>query len=117
MTADDCRPPRDTFWLWVDGRRIEVVHPDRGKVFGVEPRGAGRAFVWGYVERLDAELLEFLRAHWDDFTDAGWPVGVWFLNDCPRCGADSFEPCWKPTAVRRAMKRVHRERAVDSREG
>lgn len=82
-------------------------------------RGSAQSAIVTVPDQPDEPLLLFLRACWDDFTDAGWPAQSWFLNDCPRCGADSFEPCraqsgrlTKPAGA--SMRTIHRERYARS---
>ena len=70
----------------------------------------GGAWV-SYVHKPTSHLLAFLRAHWDVFVDAGWPMDTWFLNGCRKCGASSFEPCRSQAhRSRKPNRTIHQER-------
>lgn len=93
-------------------KHTKLIQIQRGeKVLWMAYTKNGWPCVWHYLQVDTPLLLEFLRAHWDSFVDAGYHPSSWFLNDCPKCGANSFEACLNLASKKgKTNYRIHKER-------
>ena len=103
----------DGLWIAAAVPGTVVVGRGSSEVYRVEAKGSSAVVSCAdFPDRLNPGLLEFLRAHYDTFTDQGFAPDSWILIGCGDCGVDSFEPCRHLRDPGHANRTVHRGRCA-----